>query len=165
VVSVAELLRWAIGVHVQLATLPVEAVVEKALGEIQVEIAVQGLAQPFHAHAVVEQAVEDGLADAVGVLGAGFDSCHLRAEGLAASTAGAVFSDLDVEDADLAVSDVANAARVRLLAVPQLATRGARESLRGAVAMYHADAGLNSVHACVPPGLEVSLPGRHRLVF
>src|ERR1700683_2169173 len=42
----------AVGGHIDLANLPVEAVVQKALGEIEVEIPLQCLAEPLHAHAV-----------------------------------------------------------------------------------------------------------------
>jgi len=130
-----------------------------------VEVAVQGPAQPLHAHAVVEQAVEDRLADAVGVFGAGLDALDRGAEGLAAGAAGAVFSDADFEDEDLAIGEVADAARVDLFAAPRLATPRAREGHRGAVTAHHAGAWLNGFHACVPPGLGASPPGRHRLAF
>src|SRR5439155_20676886 len=112
-----------------------------------------GPGAPFDAHAVVEQAVDDRLADPVGVLGAGFDSLHLSPEGLAAATAGAVFSDLDFEDDDLAISDIANAAGVNSIASSLLAASGARKGLRGARDAFHTHARLHGIHACVPPGL------------
>ena len=143
----------AIGGPVGLADFPVEAIVEKALGEIAMEIALPGQAQPFDTHAVVEQAVEDRLAHAVGVFGAGLDSLQLGPEGLAAGTAGAVFSDLDFEHDDLALSAIANAADVNLLAASLPAAPGAGKGLRGARDAFQAHARLQGLHACVPPGL------------
>jgi hypothetical protein len=133
-----------------LADLPVEAVVEKTIGKIEMEIAFQGLAQPFHTHAVVEQAVEDGFADAVGVFRAGFDPLDLRPESLATTTAGAVFSDFDFEDEDFAIGDIADAAGVNILPTPRLATVRARKRFGGAREPSHANARLSGIHACVP---------------
>jgi hypothetical protein len=115
------------------------------------EIALQSKAHPFDAHAVVEQAIEDSLADTIGVLGAGFDSFHLVSEGLGTGTTGAVFSDLDFEHDNLARSKIANATDVNILAASLLA---ARKSLRGAKDVFRAYARLHGIHACVPPGLD-----------
>src|SRR5437870_11022644 len=92
--------------HIDLADLPVETVVDKAVGEIEMEIAAHRLAEPFHAHAVVEQTIDDRRADPVAVLRTRFDPFEPRPEGLAARAAGAVFSDGDFENQDLAEGDV-----------------------------------------------------------
>ena len=113
-----------------MADFPIEAVVEKAIGKIEMEIAFQGLAHPFHAHAVVEQPVDDRFADAVGVFGTRLDSLHLSPEGLATATAGAVFSHFDFEHDDLAIGDIANGPGVNILATPPLAARRARRARR-----------------------------------
>src|SRR5215469_8012244 len=155
----------AVGGHINLADFPVEAVVQKALGEIEVEIPLQRFAEPFHAHAVVEQTVDNRLADPVAVVRARFDAIDLRSKGLATGTAGTVFSDGDFEDEDLAIRKIANGARMRLLASPSLAAARARVGFRGAPTLHRANAGLNGFHACVPPGLVAQLPGRHRLLF
>src|SRR5262245_47099122 len=56
---------------VELAGLPVQAVVDETVGQLQEEVTGQDLTQPLDALLVVEEAVEDGVADLVGVLGAG----------------------------------------------------------------------------------------------
>src|SRR5262249_25537547 len=130
--------------QVDLADLPVEAVVEKAIGQFEMEIAPQGLAQSFHAHAVVEQPVDDRVADTVGVFGPRLDPRKACPEGLAAGAAGAVFSHLDFQDDDLAISDVADAAGMHRLAAAALATTRTGEGHRGALTVNHARAWLNS---------------------
>src|ERR1700689_902382 len=155
----------AVGGHIDLAALPVEAVVQKALREIEMEIPLQRLAEPLHAHAVVEQTVDNGLADTVAVFRARFDAVRLRSKGLAAATAGTVFSDSDFEDEDLAIGEIANKSSMGLLASPALAAAWARIGFRGAPTLHRANAGLNGFHACVPPGLAAQLPGRHRHLF
>ena len=116
------------------------------------EIAFEGQAQPFHAHTVVEQAVDDGLANAVAVFRSRLDPLHLGSKGLATAAAGAVFSDFDFEPEDLAVSDIADAAGVNILAASPLATLRTRKGLRGAREAFHPNARLHGIHACVPPG-------------
>src|SRR5262249_22298530 len=133
--------------------LPIEAVVDEAFGEIEIKIAGHRLAQSFHTHGIVEQTVDDRLADPIAVFRTGFDTLDPRPEGLATGAPGAVFSDSDFEDEDLLEGDIANGARVRRLAPPAFATMGARVGFRGAPKRYHAHAGLKSIHACVPPGL------------
>jgi hypothetical protein len=118
------------------------------------EIAAHRFAEPFHTHAVVEQPVDDRIADLVAVFRTGFDPFDPRPEGLATRTAGAVFSDGDFEDEDLVKGDIADGAGVRSLPPSPLATVRARIGFRGAPTLYHANAGLNSIHACVLPGLE-----------
>jgi hypothetical protein len=143
-----------VGRHVDLADLPVEAVVQKALGEIEVKIALQRLAKAFHAHSVVEQTVDDRVANSVGVLGARIDPLDLGPEGLATRTAGAVFSDGQFDEENLAVSDIADRAGMRLfeLSTPAAVRTGKR--CRSTMTFDHANAWLDGFHACVPPGLS-----------
>ena len=151
--------------HIDLADLPVQTVVDKTLGEIELEIAAHRFAEPFHAHAVVEQTIDDRRPDPVAVLRTRFDAFQPRPEGLAARAAGAVFSDGDFENHDLAEGEVADGTGMRLLASPPLATLRTRIGFRGAAQRYHAHARFEGIHACVPPGLGSSTPGRHRRVF
>ncbi len=138
--------------HVDLMDLPVEAVVQKALQEIEVKIALQGFAGAFHAHRVVEQTVDDRLADSVGVLGPQFDPLDMGPEGLATRAAGAVFSDGQFDDENFPIRDIADRPRVPLLASPRLAAVRAREGFRSALTLDHANAWLKSINACVPLG-------------
>ena len=154
----------AVGGHVGLADLPVEAVVEEAVGQVEEEVALQRLLQAIHAHAVVEQAVDDGFADAVGVLGSRFDALDLGAEGLAAGAAGAVFSDRQFDDEDLAESDVADRSCVGVLARrPRLPQCGQGKDLWGTIATENANGGMASMPVSFWVG--VVTPGRHRLDF
>jgi hypothetical protein len=74
------------------------------------------LLEAVETHAVIEQAVDNGVPDVVSVFRSGFDPFDLRAKGLAAGTAGAIFSDCQFEGNDFAISDVAYASRVGILA-------------------------------------------------
>jgi hypothetical protein len=116
------------------------------------KIALHGLLETFHAHAVVEHAVDDGFANPVGVLGARFDAIDVGAKGLATTAAGAVFSNFDFEYHDLAKSDIAHAAGVNILAPSGLAAVRTGKGFRSARKAFHAHARLNGIHACVPPG-------------
>jgi hypothetical protein len=115
-----------------------------------VEIALHGLPQSVHAHAIDEEAVDDHLANPVGVRGLGFDAFHRGPEGLATMEAGALFSDAEVDEENRAIGQVADAALVGSIAPGRRATVRTRISLGHAAAMHHADAGLNSIHPCVP---------------
>ena len=142
-----------VGRHVGLADLPVEAVVEEAVGEIEQEVALEGLLQTIHAHAVFEQAVNDEIADAVGVLGAWFDAVELGAKGLAAGAAGAIFSDRQLDDDNLAEREIANRSGMSIFARRGFAAMRTRKSLGGAALLHDAHTRLNGFHACVLPGL------------
>src|ERR1700722_1349918 len=82
---------------------PVEAVVEEATGQVEQEVAFHGRTGTLDVEAVVEEAVEDGLANEVVVFGFGADVGRTRAKGLAAATTGAVLCVEDVQPEDLAV--------------------------------------------------------------
>lgn len=141
-----------IGRHFDLAHFPVQTVVEKAIGELEMEIALESLTQPFHAHAVVEQTVDDSLADPVGILRTRLDPIELGAKGLATRAVGAVFSNFDFENHDLAIGDIANQTGMSVLAPSHLAALRTGEGLRRARKPSHANTRFQSIHACVPPG-------------
>lgn len=147
-----------VGWHIDLADLPIETVVEKAVGEIEKEFALEGLLQAMETHAVFEQAIDDEIANAVGVLGSRLDAVDLRTEGLATRTGGAVFSHREFDEGDFAESDIAHASSMGIFAPAKLATRWAREFLGSASFAKRPDACLSGFHACVPPGLVWSPP-------
>jgi hypothetical protein len=101
----------------------------------------------MEAHAVVEEAVDDGVADAIGVLGSWFDPLDVGTERLAAGTLGAVFSDRQFDDDDLPVGDVADGSSVGALPPPGCAAVWAREGL-GSTSLPE-NANTSGVHACV----------------
>jgi len=141
----------AVGGHVGLADFPVEAIVEEAIGEIEVEVALHGLLEAMEAHAVVEESVDDGLANAVGVFGSRFDSGGLGTERLAAVAVGAIFSDGQFDDDDFAEGDVADESGVCVFPPTVFATGGAWEGLGGTSLAENANR--SGVHACVLFGL------------
>ena len=132
---------------------PVEAVVEKTVGEVEEELALERLLQAVQAHAVFEQAIDDHVPNAVGVVRSWFDAIDLGTKGLATRAAGAVFSDGQFDDGDFAESDVANASSMDIFAPADLAALWTGESFWGAAFSNDANARLNGFHACVPPGL------------
>src|SRR5262249_3754385 len=107
----AEVLQGAQAVfgQVELAQPPIQAVVDKAPGEVDEEVAAHGRAGAFGVEAVVEEAVEDGVADGVVVVGLGLDAFGARAEELAAGAARLVFCVVDEKPGDLTVSQGADA--------------------------------------------------------
>ena len=87
------------------------AVVEEAIGEVEEEVALQGLLQAMETHAVIKEAADDGVANAVGVFGSWFDAWDLRAKRLAAVASGAVFSDRQFDEDDLCVGEMSRTRR------------------------------------------------------
>src|ERR1700722_7024972 len=140
--------------HVHLPDFPVEAIVEEALGQFEMEIPSQGLVKALHAHLGVEQTVKNRLANPVGILGTQLDSLNLGSEGLAAGTTGAVFSDGQLDDKDLAVSDIADRTRVYLFEPPTPATMRTGKCCRSTMTFDHANAWVDGFHACVLSGLS-----------
>ena len=104
--------------------LPVEAVVDEPIREIQKEVPPPRGDDPLDAHAVLEDAVEHGLTDLVVVQRPGFDARRGGAEGCAAVATGPVLAVGDVEEDDLLVGDGSDPAVVDGLAVAQLAAPG-----------------------------------------
>ncbi|WP_168219090.1 hypothetical protein [Limnoglobus roseus] len=141
----------AVSGHVGLADLPVEAVGEEAIGQVEEEVTAHRLLHAMEAHAVIEESVDDGVPDAVGVLGSWFDPFDVRTERLAGGTGGAVFSDRQFDDDDLAERDVANGSRMCVLPPPGCAAVWAREGLRRTTLPENANT--SGVHACVLNGL------------
>ncbi len=150
-----ELLKRPLPVRgqVDLADLPIEAVVQEAVGEIELEVAFQSVLQTIDAHAVFEQAIDDEIAHAIGILGAWLDAVDLRAEGLAARTGRAVFSDGQFDDHDLAEREFADRSSMSVFASSKLAALRTRIPLGGAFLLDDANARINGFHACVPHGL------------
>jgi hypothetical protein len=141
------------GGHISLADFPIEAVGKEAVGELQEEFSLQRLLQAMQAHVVFEKAVDDRFTDTIGIFGSRFNSVALRAKGLAAGAAGAVFSYREFNDHDLTEGDISNLPRVGVFASPELAAFWARKGLWGARFFDNANARLNGFHACVPLGL------------
>src|SRR4051812_29867410 len=132
--------------HVEAPDLAMEAVVDEAVGEVEQEVAVHRDDHPLDAHTVVEDAVEDGLADFVVVQRAGFNSRRRGPEGGAAMAAGAILSVGDVEEDDFLVGDGADRSVVDVLARRQLAAGGARGFPGAATDGYGSDVGTDSLH-------------------
>jgi hypothetical protein len=63
-------------------------------------------------HAVIEEPIEDGLADLVVVVGLGLDALNLSTEGGAAVAGGAILSGGDMKDEDGLVGDGSDSALV-----------------------------------------------------
>jgi len=105
----------------------------------------------MEAHAVIEESVDDGVANAVGVLGSWFDPFDSRAEGLAACAGGAVFSDRQFDEDDLAVGDVSNTSCVSVLPPTAFPAPGARVGLGGTTSTDKTNT--SGIHACVLDGL------------
>ena len=74
--------------HVELRGAVAEHVVDEPRGEVEEELAAERLQGPLDAHAVLEDAVEDQVADLVVVQGLGEDALGGVAEGRAAVAAG-----------------------------------------------------------------------------
>ena len=86
-----------------------EHVVDEPRGEVQEELAAERLQGPFDVHAVLEDAVEDQVADLVVVLGLGEDALGGVAEGRAAVAAGLILAVGDLQVGDGLVGDGADA--------------------------------------------------------
>src|SRR3954469_11781671 len=141
--------------------LPVEAVVDEPVGQVEVEVPAHRGDDPLGAHAVVEDAVEDGLADHVVVKGLRLDARRGGAEGLAAAATGPVLAVGDVEGGDLLVGEGADPAVVGRLARPELAAGRAWGFARGASDGYGADVGTDGLHGLrAPVGLVTHPPAR-----
>src|SRR4029077_509325 len=88
----------AVGSAIELSRLPVEAVVEEAVGQVVVEVTPEGALDLPEAHAILKDAVEDSLTDLVVVVCLGLDALDLGAEGGAAVAGGPVFGGGDVRE-------------------------------------------------------------------
>jgi hypothetical protein len=130
-----------VGGAVELSDLPIEAIVEEAIRQLEVEVTSQGLLDLLDAHAIIEDAVEDGLADLVVVMGLGRDALDLGAEGGAAVAGSPVFGGGDMEEEDGLVGEGANGAFVEVLASAESSTARAGSLLGGVAAVEVVDLG------------------------
>src|SRR3954447_20356508 len=137
--------------HVEAPDLAMQAVVDEAVGEVEQEIPLHRGDDTFDAHAVVEDAVEDGLADLVVVQRAGFDPWRRGPEGGAAIAAGAILAVGDVEEDDFLVGEGADRSVADVLARRQLATGGARGLSGTATDVYGSDVGTDGLHGLRAP--------------
>ena len=147
--------RLAVLGEVEAADVPVEAVVDEAVGQLQQEIALEGLPGAFDVEAVVEDAVEYRLADPVVVVGFGQDIGGRGAEVLAARAACLVFSVGDVQPGDLVVGDGTDAACEGALAAALRAAGGARGELGGAADRDGDLVGFGDAHGLRPGATTV----------
>ena len=118
--------------QVDAAQLLVEAVVEEAEGEIQEEVAPHGGDGPLGVEPVLQQAVEDGLADAVVVVGPGRVALGPGAEGSRAAAEGGVLGVADLGEGFLPVGEGADNTDEEALAASSGAAAGAGMGLGGA---------------------------------
>ena len=118
----------AVGGAVDLADLPVQAVVEETIGKVEVEIAVEGGVDLFHVHVVEEEAVEDRLADLIGVAGTGFDAVDLGPEGGTTVAGGVIFGGGQMDDDDGAIGNAADRSLMEAFAAAAASALGTRVS-------------------------------------
>src|SRR5215208_5525018 len=137
--------------HVKPFDLAVEAVVDEPVGEVEGEVPPHRGDRPLGAHTVVEDAVEDRLANPVVIVRPRLDARRRGAERSTATAAGPVLAVGDVEEDDLFVGDGPDLAVVGGLAPPELAARRAGGLARGAVDGYGADVGADGLHSLRAP--------------
>lgn len=94
--------------QVELGDLPTQAVVDEAFGQLQEEVAFHGGEGALDVESVVEDAVQDGLANLFVVVGFGRDVQGPGAEELAAGTACLIFGIVDFEVGHLAIGQGAD---------------------------------------------------------
>ncbi len=148
----AELLQDPVAMlgHVELRRPVVERVVDEARGQLEEELAAQGLQGPFDAHAVLDDPCQDQLADLVIVEGPGEDALWRVAEGGAAAAPGLILAAGDLQVSDGHVEDGPDPARRQgALAAAQPATLRAGGLLGCAANRYSHDCGCIGAHACV----------------
>jgi hypothetical protein len=115
------------------------------------KVPLQGVLQAVNAHAIIEQTVEYGLTDTVGVLGAGLDAFDVSTKCLAAPARGTVFSYREFDDDHFTPSDVANASGMSIFPPPQFTAGGTGKGLGSASLSQKANT--KGFHACVLDGL------------
>ena len=136
--------------HVELGGPVAEHVVDEPGGEVQQELAADRRQGPLDAHAVLEEAVEDQVADLVVVLGLGEHALGGVAEGRAAAAAGGVLAVGDLQDGDGLVGDGADGAGQGPLASAPLAALRAGGLLGGAADGYNDRRGCFGAHGSCP---------------
>ena len=109
--------------HVESRGKVVERVVDEPRGEIEEELALQRLDNPFDAHAVFEDALQHQIPDFVVVLGLGEDTLGCGAEGGGAVAPRLVLAVGDFQEGDGLVGDCKELVRFRVrLRRPEFAT-------------------------------------------
>jgi site-specific DNA recombinase len=128
-----------------------EHVVDKPRGEIEEELAIKRVENPFDAHAVFEDPLQDQVPDLVVVLGLGEDTLGCGAEGGGAVAAGLVFAVGDFEEGDGFVRDGANGSLQGPFASSEFAAVWTGGFLGGVAHRYNQRCGYGYIraHACV----------------
>jgi hypothetical protein len=132
----------AMRLQVEAGDAPAQAVVDEALREFQAEVTAHGGEDTFDVEAVLQDPVEDGIADPLVVVGLGRDSERPGAKELATGAACFVFRVDDMEVCLLAVGEGTDTTMKGTLAMAALAAVGAGMSLGGAAG----DANLGHEH-------------------
>ena len=136
--------------QIELAGPIAEEIVDEPRGEVQQEFAAERLEGPFDAHAVLDDPLQDQIADGVVIQGPGEDAVGGAAEGGAAVAARLVFATGDLQVGDGLVGDGPDPARRQdALAAAQPATLRAGGLLGRATNGYSHDCGCIGAHACV----------------
>src|SRR5262249_32631312 len=126
-----------------------QAVIDKSRGQLQEKVPPEGCLNPLQAHMVLQQAIQDRLADRVGILGLGFDVGHLGAKRATTGAAGPVLGGDDMDDQDALVGDAADGPMELLLAASQGAAVRTRDLLRRSLPVRVHYPGLDGFHACL----------------
>ena len=137
--------------HVESGGEVVEHVVDEPRREIEEELPLERQQDPFDAHAVFEDALQDQIPDLVVVLGLGEDILGCGAEGGGAVAAGLVLAVGDLQDGDGLVGDGANGSFQDPLASSEFAAGRTRGFLGSAANRYNQWCGYGYIraHACV----------------
>jgi len=144
--------------QVKLPDLSVQAVVDETIGEIQEKVSAHGTDDLLNTHPIIEDAVEDGLADLVVVQRLGVDTRRRGAEGGAAIAPGSILTVSDVEVDDLLVGDRTNLTVEDGLALAQLAASEASGLAGGVFRGYGSNVGTLDLHGLRAPGDLVEEP-------
>ena len=132
--------------HVESRGEVVEHVVDEPGGEIEEELTLERLENPFDAHAVVENALEHQIADLVVVLGLGEDTLGCVAKGGGAVASGGVLAVGDLQIGDGLVDDGSDFSGDGPLASASLAALWAGGLPGGTVDRYNNRGGYFGAH-------------------
>src|SRR6516165_1714439 len=136
--------------HLELSRVVTEHVVDKPRGQFEEILARERLQGLLDAHAVLDEAPEDQVADLVVVQRPGEHLLGSVPEGLATAASGLILAAGDLEERHGLVRDSANPARGDSpLSRTVFAARGARRLLGRAVNRYNDGCGCSGTHACV----------------
>lgn len=137
--------------HVESRGEVVEHVVDEPRGEIEQELPLERLEDPFDAHAVFDDALQHQIPDLVVVLGLGEDALGCGAKGGGAATPGVILAVGDFQEGNGLVGDGANGSGQGACPSASLAAHWAGGFLGGAVNRYNEGRGCGYIraHACV----------------